>query len=189
MTGWAGHDCNDCPSNWNLTDCSSCAADFYGKTCSRQCALCWGNATCSDGFNGTGQCICPEHFQGDRCDSCVESYWPRGECTVTCPHVCAHGGVCDSELEGCRCPSWWWIGSSCSSPVRIILVMLGCLVGLGLLVGGAVYMWSRHEDELDGFRKMGTMEPLIENPLEQEQYRIPADLLTLRSVICFECAA
>jgi len=58
--------------------CSSCNQNYYGTYCNYSCDCV--NGLCDDDINGTGSCICPLYFSGEKCDQrCIDP-----DCLINC---------------------------------------------------------------------------------------------------------
>ena len=110
---------------WVLT-CDDCEFGYWGPACARQCAggactPCSNHSSCSQGRNGTGECMCHGtaalgFWQGDDCTDCQPGYYGIA-CTAECPggHAtpCTGHGLCSDGPLGtgqCACqtaPGTW----------------------------------------------------------------------------------
>ena len=54
--------------------CSECDARYAGPSCSILCPAC-ARGYCSNGRNGTGQCVCDRGWTGTTCSSCARGYF------------------------------------------------------------------------------------------------------------------
>eukprot|EP01013_Petalomonas_cantuscygni_P005167 TRINITY_DN1567_c0_g1_i4.p1 TRINITY_DN1567_c0_g1~~TRINITY_DN1567_c0_g1_i4.p1 ORF type:complete len:1846 (+),score=295.54 TRINITY_DN1567_c0_g1_i4:215-5752(+) len=100
--------------HWDGTECSACASGHWGPGCKHECvggaALpCSGRGACSDGVNGTGECVrCDPGYGGADCSqTCPRSGGElcggiaRGMCSgnVSFSPVCA----CEDAFQGVAC--------------------------------------------------------------------------------------
>uniref|UniRef100_A0A8C4PZD7 Stabilin 2 n=1 Tax=Eptatretus burgeri TaxID=7764 RepID=A0A8C4PZD7_EPTBU len=84
----------------------NCCDGYFGKQC-LPCpgtvdAWCNDHGVCSDGLNGTGQCICEEGFGGTACEQCLPDRYGK-QCQQDC--LCVKGR-CQDGLSGdgsCEC--------------------------------------------------------------------------------------
>lgn len=103
--------CN-CAANWKSYDCS-CKDEH----------TCNGRGTCNPAYDGTNAiCVCDTHFDGSRCERCVQNWWgadchlycdPYGlEANASVSQINCHGhGVCELQTTDkvesitCKCQS------------------------------------------------------------------------------------
>ena len=122
--GYVGNDCEDCDINYFKQDslclecpdcnldgicsssgiclcqvghagnnCQICCPNFYGEEC-ESCPDCGENATCDDGKNSSGDCICHDNYEKNEEGECVEQ-----------EEDCVNGELnADNE---CECEEGW----------------------------------------------------------------------------------
>lgn len=102
----------NCPDNVCLTcdkegldpakSCKECLPGYYGEDC-QLCPDC-NHGTCSDGKQGSGQCLCDDGWGPEgKCNDCIENHY--GLQCLACESCNGHG-ICDAGLKGtgeCKC--------------------------------------------------------------------------------------
>lgn len=99
---WQGEECDQCPQGFgNFPDCDICNTGSYGPNCEFSCtSSCAVNGECSNGFNGTGDCLgCKDGFLGEECDQCESGFYGP-DCNQPCDPKCLENGLCDEGPEG-----------------------------------------------------------------------------------------
>ena len=98
-----------CEEGWGPEDvCNECKAGFWGLQC-EACPSCHGHGQCSDGIDGTGQCVCEGNWDPRvDCEDCIAGFWGAA-CMGECPRneeglICSGHGKCnDKDFGNGRC--------------------------------------------------------------------------------------
>ncbi|XP_041349523.1 stabilin-2-like [Gigantopelta aegis] len=111
-----------------ITKHEDCCAGHFGTEC-KECpggpeVPCSGRGVCNEGINGTGICVCDEHFWGLSCDRCTRD-WVGPDCNISrysCDFQngnCSEHATCEMVEDEitCRChPGYLGDGKVCHSP-------------------------------------------------------------------------
>jgi len=89
------YNCTQCTNGFNRsTNCIDCISKFYGVSCSNQCPECY-NGYCSNGTQGTGECVCVDGFDSaTNCLTCLSGFDISINCSDCLPlyygKYCSH---------------------------------------------------------------------------------------------------
>ena len=104
-----------CGRACEYASCNSCDAGYFGSACTGVCPgttfvgtlayTCSSHGVCSEGREGTGECMCRDGYFGVDCSN---------RCPTTTTSACSGNGVCDVVSGTCRCNATW-SGAACSA--------------------------------------------------------------------------
>ncbi|RMC15554.1 hypothetical protein DUI87_07750 [Hirundo rustica rustica] len=100
--------CLKCLGNTAGHHCEKCADGYYGDAViDKNCRACDCAHTQNNCNADSGQCICPPHTQGQKCELCEENYWglsPKLGCKAcNCSNTGSADLQCDVLTGQCQC--------------------------------------------------------------------------------------